>query len=260
MLPSQSIIDAHVSQTLLTVSNFERQVITEIDSVIVDVSAHLLKTFSTSKGPIKQSPENANKILAVEDVFQSSLNSSNYYPTILAFVETFVDQVDEFDALHEGTSLSSSYLINEDRNILSHQASIAVAVLEGHSVQVVQELRQYLSRSLGDISPSSLASGACAIVRKVSRVEPLGRDQCNIWSRLLSLLIFRRVEGSGKRLRYTYVGPKTKSTRGFCSKLLAGGPLSLDKISALDNGQTSDVLLNGGGYGCNHFWFGEVVG
>ena len=258
MVPQEKI-DAHVNRVESSSLGFERQVAGEVDAVVADVFVHILKTLSTRKGVVEQSPENASKILAIEDVFQESLNSSSYYPTILAFVETFIDQVDDFDALHEGVRISSSILTTDDREVLSHQAANAAAVLEGHSEQVSQELRQYLSRSLGDVPLSSLVSGACAIVRKASRVEPIGKDQGNLWYRLLSSLVYKKVEERGTKLNYTYVGPKTRSTRGFCSKLLDGGPLSLDKISALDNGQTPDVLLNGGGYGCNHFWFGEVV-
>ena len=257
MVPQEKI-DAHINRVESSSLSFERQVVGEVDAVVADVSAHILKTLSTRKGVVEQSPENASKILAIEDIFQGSLNSSSYYPTVLAFIETFVDQVDDFDALHEGAHISSGILTGNDREVLSHQAANAVAVLEGHSEQVSQELRQYLSRSLGDMTLSSLVSGACVIARKVSRVEPIGKDQSNVWFRLLSSLVYKKVEERGTKLSYTYVGPKSRSTRGFCSKLLAGGPLKLDKISALDNGQTSDALLNGGGYGCNHFWLGEV--
>ena len=259
MVPQEKV-DAHVNQILELAVGFESQVVQEVDSVVGDVLAHLAKVRLTQDGLVAQSPKNASSILAIEGIFQKSLNSSNYYPTLLAFVENFVDQVDNFDTLHSAGLLSSDILADGDRDVLAQQASVAVAVLEGHSAQVAQELCKYLSVSLGEIKSSTLSSEVNAIVRKMSHVGPIGKDQCNTWYRLLSSLIFRRAEERGTKLSYTYVGQKTKSTRGFCSKLLAGGPLSLEKISALDNGQTSDALLNGGGYGCNHFWFGEVVG
>jgi len=232
----------------------------EVDEVVAGVSVHAAKTLRAHGGIVQQSGENAAKILAIGDAFQESLDRSNYYPTILAFVSSFVGQVDDFDSLHEGTPLSSGILASEDRDVLSHQAAIAVAVLEDHSAQVGAELRQSLSRTLGDVELRSLTSETCAIARKMSRVGPIGKDQCNLWFRLLGSLVYRRVENQGTRLAYTYAGARTKSTRGFCSRLLAGGPLSLGEIAALDNGQTPDALLNCGGYGCNHLWFGESQG
>ena len=255
---SQEKVEARTNRVSRLVLSFESQIVREVDSSVADVSSHLVKTLSTRRGVVAQSPENVEKILALEDVFQHSLNSSSYYPTILAFVESFVDQVDEFKALQASSLLSTSTIAEGDRDILAGQGATAAAVIGGHSAQVCNELRQFLGRSLGALRLSELVDGACAIVRKVSRVGPIARDQLDLWFRLYCSLIYRRIEERGTRLSYSYAGPVTKATRDFCSKLLAGGSLHLDEISALDNGQTSDAFLNGGGYGCNHFWLGEV--
>ena len=37
-----------------------------------------------------------------------------------------------------------------------------------------------------------------------------------------------------------------------------GGRWRFGEVTALDNGQTHDAFLNGGGFGCSHFWFGEA--
>ena len=259
MVPQEKV-EAHANRISELALNFEGQVAREIDTVVADVSAYAMKTLSTYQGVVRQSPENARRVLTVEDVFQRSLDASDYHPTVLAFIGNFVDQVDEFEELYQGVSLSTDVLTGEDRDVLSSQAAVAVTVLEGYPAQVCNELRQLLARSLGESRLTELVSEVCTVVRKVSHVGPMAKDQVNLWFRLLGSLVYRRIEERGTKLSYTYVGPETKSTRGFCSKLLAGGPLNIERISALDNGQTSDVLLNGGGYGCNHFWFGEVVG
>lgn len=258
MVPQEKV-QARANRVSELAISFERQVLTEVDSVVVEVSSHILQSLPTSQGIVRQSPKNSRKILAIEDVFHRAIRFSNYYPTILAFVESFADQADEFDALHEGTPISSDVLAADDRELLYDQTGAAVSVLEGLPTHVGQELRQLLSRSLGESELAELVSGTCAIVRKASRVEPMGRDQCNTWFRLLSSLVYRRIEGQGTKLTYSYAGAETKATREFCSKLLASGPLSLAEVSALDNGQTQDAFLNGGGYGCDHFWHGEVV-
>lgn len=260
MVPQEKV-DAHVNSVERLVLGFERRVASEVDVVAADVSAHVLDTLRVHGGVVKQSRENVVKVLAIEDVFQESLDSSEYYPTILAFVESFVGQLGDFDSLHGGISPSTSAMTGEDRGVLSNQAAVAVAVMESHQAQVLGELRQYLSRSSGEIEVGSLVSGACAVVRKLSQVGPIGKDQCNLWYRLLSSLVYRRVEMRGTKLTYTYAGPGVKkSTRDFCSKLLSGSPLTLGEVSELDNGQTQDALLNGGGFGCSHFWFGEPQG
>jgi len=258
---SQEKVDAHVNRVERLTLSFETQVSREVDRVAADVSEYVLKTLSVHRGVVVRSPENAQGVLAIEDVFQESLNVSDYYPTVLAFVESFADQVSDFDSMHEGTPPSSRVLTPGDRDMLSSQASVAVAILEGHSTQgVLNELRQLLARSLGSVLRlSELAQEINAIVRKMSHVGPIGKDQANLWHRLLCSLAYRRVEEQGTKLAYTYAGPRTSSTRGFCSKLLSGNPLTLGEVAALDNGQTQDAFLNGGGFGCSHFWFGEAL-
>ena len=258
---SQEKVDSHVNRVERLTLSFETQVSREVDRVVADVSEYVLKTLSAHRGIVVRSPENAQGVLTIEDVFQESLNVSDYYPMVLAFVESFADQVSDFDSMHEGTPLSSRVLTSGDRDVLSSQASVAVAILEGHSTQgVLSELRQLLARSLGSVSGlSELAQEINAIVRKMSRVGPIGKDQCNLWFRLLGSLAYRRVEEQGTKLVYIYSGPKTSSTRDFCSKLLSNNPLTLGEVTALDNGQTHDAFLNGGGFGCSHFWFGEAL-
>jgi hypothetical protein len=52
---------------------------------------------------------------------------------------------------------------------------------------------------------------------------------------------------------FAYVGPFDIKTRPFCREH-AGRVYTRPEINALDNGQTPNVFLTGGGYNCRHTW------
>lgn len=62
----------------------------------------------------------------------------------------------------------------------------------------------------------------------------------------------------GKELRYTYMGPKDKLNRPFCSKLasqaLQGKTWTRAQIDRMDNEQIPDVFRTCGGFNCRHQW------
>jgi hypothetical protein len=129
-----------------------------------------------------------------------------------------------------------------------------VGVLDGVSARTHLNLQQFLARSLGEAGIEELVKGVSDVVRKMSDVEQLAKDQLIIFFRSISSLVYRKVESGGTKYLYKYVGPTRGSTRGFCSDLAGGRSYSLEEIAALDNGQVPGVLSNGGGYGCDHFW------
>lgn len=258
MIPQEKI-EAHASKVASLAINLESQLSREVDVVVGDVSVHVANVMATYQGVIRQSSANARRVLAIEDVFSRSLSASGYYSTILTFVENFANLLDDFASLYEDSRLSSVVLTNEDFEILSHQAAAAISVLNVHCERAKHDLRRLLSRSLGESKVTQLVSEVCAIVRKTSGVGPMAKDQVNLWFRLLSSLVFRRMEEQELVLLYKYVGPKMEGSRQFCSNLLYGLTLTRGQVLELDNGQMPNVLLNAGGYGCNHFWFAEVA-
>lgn len=52
---------------------------------------------------------------------------------------------------------------------------------------------------------------------------------------------------------YVYIGPIDSKTRSFCLNYV-GTALDEQEIEGLDNGQTGNVLIDGGGYNCRHQW------
>jgi hypothetical protein len=52
---------------------------------------------------------------------------------------------------------------------------------------------------------------------------------------------------------YVYIGPADSKTRPFCLDYV-GTALDEQEIESLDNGQTGNVLIDGGGYNCRHQW------
>lgn len=52
---------------------------------------------------------------------------------------------------------------------------------------------------------------------------------------------------------FEYIGPLDSITRPFCRPLV-GHVFSRQEIDQMDNGQTGDVMVSGGGYNCRHHW------
>jgi hypothetical protein len=250
------MVEEHANRVLELSLVFRSQISGIVDDIVASTSAKLLSGVSVVNGFVEQTPDNAKAILSVADTFGQVLESSDYYPTILAFVSLFVDQVDEFQTFfHEMPIAADSMPLNEDdREVLANQAAAAVGVLDGVSARTHLNLQQFLARSLGEAGIEELVKGVSDVVRKMSDVEQLAKDQLIIFFRSISSLVYRKVESGGTKYLYKYVGPTRGSTRGFCSDLAGGRSYSLEEIAALDNGQVPGVLSNGGGYGCDHFW------
>ena len=54
---------------------------------------------------------------------------------------------------------------------------------------------------------------------------------------------------------FMYVGPLDSKTRPFCARVMLGKMVySREEIDSMDNGQTGDVMTDGGGYNCRHSW------
>ena len=257
---SQSKVEEHARRMEAYVYQFGLRVQQGTESMIQEISSHIMAELSLKKGLIRQTPENAAKVLEVELVFQRELSKSGFYVEVMALVHGFVDQVDEFRTLYdEMGNLPEMELNEDDREILANQAAAAIAVIEGHASKVSVNLRHFLARSLGDITQSTLVSGVINVVRKVNQVEPIAKDQMILWFRLLAHLSYRHAEELGYNLKYRYVGPYDEKSRDFCDKLLRSSSFRRDEIASLDNGQVADAFVNGGGYNCKHFWVAEPM-
>ncbi len=252
---TQDMVDAHANRVKEVVLAFEERVAVEIDSVVAETSSRALATLSTSRGVVRQTQENARKTLAIEDVFKKSLDASEYYPTVLAFVTNFADQVGEFTDFYgemsKGLRIPDMELKDGDYDVLSHQAGVAMSTLEGYPMKVTFELRQLLARSLGESNVSELVQGISDVIRKMTKVGPIAKDQLVIFLRLVGSLVYKNVEDLGHSLTYAYVG--SEPTRDFCSSLF-GKHLTREEIATLENDQFPNVMVSGGGHGCGHWW------
>jgi hypothetical protein len=246
------LIDSRRSSAL---SDLQRKLSEEADLLSAKVAASIA---ASRVGEDAGLSRGSKEILAIERAFQAAVDASDYYPTLLAFVGSFAEQIDDFELVHEHLPPARDLLTEEDSDALSDQVAAAALALETKVTSVQIELRQFLSRSLGDADVSELVQRTCAIVRRVSEVMPIAKDQWNTWFRLLSSLAFKRAEERGLKLRYAYVGLRGRSTRKFCARLSSRDDYTLDEVSSMSNGQVGGALVNGGGYGCDHVWIGEA--
>jgi hypothetical protein len=236
------------------ISYFTGQIRDEVDLLIESFSSYFLERLIVKDGVVRQVPENSVVILDFENVFHRELNRSGFYPSILALIETFVDQVDEFREMYaEMGDLPEVQLDSDDHELLGNQAAAAIGAIEGHVLRVGLALRNLLSRSLGEVNLSELVTGISTVVRRLNDVELVAKDQLILFFRMTGNLHYRTLEENGHQCRYVYVGPVDDKSRSFCSRLL-GKELSRKEIDALDNGQLPGVFDVGGGYGCRHWW------
>lgn len=254
----QDTIEAHASTILSAASTLVSRLSSPVDEVIAAVSAYVAKNTSRVNDAVERSPDNAKAILEVENIFTDALGTSDYYLMLYAFVSSFIDQVDAFEAMYSematDLSLPAMSLTDEDMDILANQGAAALAVLEGQVLRVNVDLRQFLARSLGESEIDTLVKGASDIIRRVTDVEPIAKDQLILFFRLVGNLVYRRIETSGMTLRYAYAGRKSKGSRGFCATMLDGRSHLMSDIAKMDNRQVANVFDNCGGYGCMHWW------
>lgn len=244
----QSAVDAHAGRVAALVRAFAEHVALEVEDVIAQTVSYIIDNLQLEEGRVRQVPQNSSLILGIEQMFQSALSKSAFFPVVMAFVSGFVDQVDEFSAMHDGPML----LTSEDHEVLGNQAAAAIGAIEGQVYRIVTDLRNLLARSLGEVGLSELVTGVSDVIRKLNRVEPIAKDQLLLFFRTVGSLVYRSVDHAGER-KYAYVGPVDDDVRDFCL-LLAGKQYSMAEIDSMDNGQVPGVFHTGGGYGCRHWW------
>lgn len=254
----QSDIDKHAARIDTLTSEFSRQVSSEIDKVVEDVAAHVMRTLDIKGGVIEQTRMNAVEIRLIENAFIASLNASGFHGIVQAFISQFPDQLDEFESLYnemrDGTDLPPIQFVEDDRAIISAQAGAALAAIESQTLRARADLRQLVSRFMGGIEVSELISGVSDIIRRLTLVVPIARDQLMVFFRLIGSLVYSNVENSGVLLRYAYMGDSDDRNRKFCAGLVGKGSFSRSEIDQMNNGQVAGVFENSGGYGCRHWW------
>ena len=234
-----------------------------VDSIIAITTSAIISSISRAK--LDAFPGNSESVSEVLAAFES-LHESNYFANILAFVGDFSEQVDAFKRIYSSDNPESSILTavlpsiqltSEDHEVLSDQAASSVSVFEGPRFQIRHELNSLLSRSMGDKNIPDLISRSSDIIRKLSNVEPLAKDQLILFFRVVAFLSYKRIEESGTKLSYSYVGPVGKNTRRFCLDVMSKEKFTFEEMQRFDNGQVGNAAINAGGYMCQHWWYAE---
>ncbi len=225
------------------------------------ISSHIVDLFDIENGLVVQSRFNSVAIGKLGALFRSELEKSLFYATVVAFVSDFPSQFEPFKIMYSamGDDLPEPILSEEDSALLSDQAGVAVESMERHVSKISLDLQNFLARSIGGVQASTFIQGVNGIVRKMGGVEQIAREHLILWFRLLGHLVYKGAEERGYVFGYHYVGSIDDSSREFCSELSGHATFSREEIASMDNGQVPGVFVNGGGYGCSHFWLGELL-
>lgn len=257
MFSEQSIAELS-RQVSDSVEFFGVQVGSLVNSITQGVADKAMSTLQADSGVIQPTVENLAAILGLEVEFYNEVSGSDFYPTIMEFVQGFVGFRPTLEALMREGGLPEVQLSDEHTELLANQVVAALGVIEGQVFRVGSELRNELSRSLGGIPMAELVSVVSEAIRKLNKVKQIAKDQLMIWLRFFGHIVHSAIENDGIALQYTYHGSVDDNTREFCAALVGSGPYSREQVTGMDNEQTPHVFVNGGGYGCGHFWLAEA--
>lgn len=253
-VPHQLIAD-HEAAITAKVDAFASQISDAVDKVISDTASHIVRTIQVSNGVVEDTLGNLIELRLSHDVFRRALSRSEFYNSVVIFCSELKREIDEFEALMEPAirelNLPRFEVTQQAGTILSTQAGAVVSVMDVVAVTVGQDIRRFESRLFGGVSIDSIVSGISDIIRNLTKVVPIAKDQLMIFFRLSGWLWYREL----RPLNYAYVG-SAQSSREFC-RSLSNRLTTFDEIIALNNGQVPGVQFNGGGHNCMH-WFYPV--
>lgn len=262
----QSLMSRSAELSRLT-RTFSDAVSIEIGEATAAVVRNIGSRLKIRDGVIVHSYDNAVQLSNAASVISAALDSTRYKPTLLAATTLFPDQVDSLLNLYDEMRRLSvgGFMLPEDVSLsdldvesLANRAAGAYAALDMVTKKVTQEVAKMVNASLGTES-SHLSQGVSEGMRKMSSVVPIFKDQVMTFFRFASSLIYSKIESTGLKLRYSYVGDVGEHTRSFCKKRV-GLVFSRREIAAMRNGQLPNALMTGGGHGCEHWWsIAEVI-
>jgi hypothetical protein len=220
------------------------------------VSAELAAKLATSIG------EGGSPMVAgMEGDLRAALRNSDLFDALVEFVAGFNSQVHAFNDLRVEMGVPEMELNGEDVETLLSSGELALAALDHVVDRVDHDFRQLVARGLGGASTAELVSGTIEVVARLSRVEPVAKDQLFLWFRTLNNLSYRALEAAGHKLAYRYVGLSgKKKSRSFCEELVAAGrSYSREEVEAMSNDRVAGAFASAGGVACAHWWAAELA-
>lgn len=215
-------------------------------------------------GAILQNATNQRLIRQIERLLMEYLDDLGYFDLNTAFVSQFEGQAVFFqDTLRLlAESIKSpirlpSFGITDLKPLQGIKLSVATN-LESVMRIVAQTVTQRAAFSIGGLRYTDL-------VRMISdqtgvsivKSETIASTGTATYYRQLSDKGFEKIEKAVGVLRYSYLGPKDKLNRPFCSRMVEksrnGETWTREELAAMDNGNSlGNVLLSGGGWNCRH--------
>lgn len=208
-------------------------------------------------------------------VWEQAIREAGIDALTESFVEEFNGQIPPFqrilDLLSERLNSKIPQIRWTDQDLESFASRQVATARQIHSVVSAAgstAMRKALF-NVGGISPAELAL-------VVADQSTLSIGQARTVADTAISSFYRSVQEAGYShieeelvpgaLKYEYFGPEDKLTRPFCKILITPLPITrkrrtftMEEIESMDNGQTEDVFVTGGGWNCRHSWLiGEI--
>lgn len=245
--------------------NFEREL-----AGVIHSAQNILMRRLTLRQDGAMTRGNVASVGRLPEMWRDALRVAGLDALVESFVEEFNGQIPHFEEI-----LS---LLNERVKQPLPPLKWTGADLDAFAVRQVATIRQIESVvasagqaamrqalfEMGGADPAALAVVIAEQTSKsIGQARTVADTGISTFYRSVQDAGYRHIETGLKKglLRYEYFGPDDKLTRPFCIKLIRPHPitrrrrtLTREEIDELDNGQTEDVFLTGGGWNCRHSW------
>lgn len=243
---TQDSVEQHAANLQKLGDSLKDRIELEVEKVVVGVLGKVLN-------------KDRKDLNDLASIFQTELDSSDYYLVLQAFVSNFSIQVHAFGnfyrAMQDSRRLPSFSIPTKDRSSLAQHGANVLMVLERESHLAKATILDLVARSGGGVDEPLLVKGLSEGIRRLTRVVPIARDHQLLYFRMVGNSVYRSVEEQGVRLEYSYVGSRGETNREFCAKLLdSNRRYTREEILDMENGQVGDAFVGAGGHGCVHWW------
>lgn len=248
-------------------ANFER----ELRGVVSSAQAILTAQFTDSiakEGALTR----GNVVLTsrLPRMWERALERAGLQALIESFVDEFDGQIPYFEEIlallneRVKTPLPALNWTNADMEMLAARKVATLRQLDSVMTSIGHSTLRRVMTSIGGADPSELAVVIATQTNKsIGQARTVADTSLSTFYRTVQDAGYRHIEAGLQNgvLKYEYFGPDDKLTRPFCVKLIRPHVitkqrrhLTREQIDELDNGQTEDVFLTGGGFGCRHSW------
>lgn len=233
----------------------------QVEAFLLKLEKFLGRSISKAVRDIKSNTISKNEIAQVLGSLRSTLINAGLEKELTKMRGIYANEL----------AFLNAELLKVDKKIVFADTDLAAveALVKFDSSKVSNRIETYIGDAQSVLMRSALAGEVPNF--DVYRDDAGDRLVSNLQTEMnTSLAAFNRTVTTGKAIDagfelFEYIGPENDDViRPFCEAVMAGEAPGVDardvpiytveEINSMDNGQTSSVMVDGGGYNCRHQW------